>query len=47
MNRPGWDWQPLKGSLVGHWSLSLNRNSRLIFALESGDAVPVDYQDYR
>jgi hypothetical protein len=24
MNRPGWDWHPLKGGLSGHWSISLN-----------------------
>ncbi|NCX23032.1 MAG: peptidase [Betaproteobacteria bacterium] len=34
MNRPGWDWHPLKGSLSGHWSVSVNGNWRLIFAFE-------------
>ena len=46
MNRPGWDWHPLKGSLSGHWSVSVNGNWRLIFSFENGDAVLVDYQDY-
>ncbi len=46
MNRPGWDWHPLKGSLAGHWSVSVNGNWRLTFAFENGDAVLVDYQDY-
>ena len=26
MNRPGWDWHPLKGGLSGHWSVSVNGN---------------------
>jgi len=46
MNRPGWDWHPLKGDLSGHWSISVNGNWRLTFAFENGDAVLVDYQDY-
>jgi proteic killer suppression protein len=46
MNRPGWGWHPLKGSLAKHWSVSVDGNWRLTFALEDGDAVLVDYQDY-
>ena len=46
MNRPGWDWHPLKGGLFGHWSVSVNGNWRLTFAFENGDAILVDYQDY-
>ena len=46
MNRPGWDWHPLKGSLSGHWSVSVNGNWRLTFTFENGDAVLIDYQDY-
>jgi proteic killer suppression protein len=46
MNRPGWDWHPLKGSLSGHWSVSVNGNWRLTFSFENGDAGLVDYQDY-
>lgn len=45
MNRPGWDWLPLKGNLSGHWSVSVNDNWRLSFAFENGDSVLVDYQD--
>ena len=26
INRPGWDWHPLKGGLSGHWSVSVNGN---------------------
>ena len=46
MNRPGWDWHPLKNSLAGHWLVSVNGNWRLTFAFEGADAVLVDYQDY-
>ena len=46
MNRPGWDWHPLKGDLCGHWSVSVNGNWRLTFVFENGDAILVDYQDY-
>ena len=45
MNRPGWDWHPLKGSLSGHWSISVNGNWRLTFTFENGDAILVDYQE--
>ena len=46
MNRPGWDWHPLKDNPSGHWSVSVNGNWRLTFTFENGDAVLVDYQDY-
>ena len=46
MNRPGWGWHPLKGGLLGHWSVSVNGNWRLTFTFENGDAILVDYQDY-
>ncbi len=46
MNRPGWNWHSLKGSLAGHWSVSVNGNWRLTFTFENDDAVLVDYQDY-
>lgn len=46
MNRPGWDWHCLRGSLVGHWSVSVNGNWRLTFSFKDGDAVLVNYQDY-
>lgn len=46
MNRPGWDWHPFKGSLSGHWSVSVNGNGRLNFSFETGDAILVDYQDH-
>ncbi len=46
MNAPGWRLHPLKGDLVGHWSVTVNGNWRLTFRFEGEDAVVVDYQDY-
>lgn len=46
MNRDGWDWHPLKGTLKGYWSVSVNGNWRLTFTFEGEDAILVDYQDY-
>lgn len=46
MNRAGWGWHPLKGSLAGHWAVTVNGNWRLTFAFQGEDAVLVDYQDY-
>ena len=45
MNRPGWHWHPLKGGLSGHWSVSVNGNWRLTFAIENGDTILLDGQD--
>ena len=46
MNRPGWDWHPLKGRLKGHWAVTVNKNWRLTFAFDGEDAILVDYKDY-
>lgn len=46
MNRPGWDWHPLKSERKGHWSVSVSGNWRLTFSFEGEDAILVDYQDY-
>ena len=46
MNRPGWNWHPLKVVLSGHWAVTVSANWRLTIAFEDGDAVLVDYQDY-
>ena len=44
MNQPRWDWHPLKGSLFGHYSVSVKGNWRLTF--ENGDSLLEKYQDY-
>lgn len=46
MNVPSWRLHPLKGSLEGHWSITVNANWRLTFRFENGNAYIVDYQDY-
>ena len=46
MNAPGWKLHPLRGSLEGHWAVSVSGNWRLTFMFEGQDAILVDYQDY-
>ena len=46
MGVPGWRLHPLKGSLLGHWSVVVNGNWRLTFRFDGTDAHVVDYQDY-
>lgn len=47
MNLPGWKFHPLTKDLAGHYAVTVNKNWRLTFAFEEGDAVLVDYQDYQ
>jgi proteic killer suppression protein len=46
MRIPGWQLHPLKGTLAGHWAVTVNGNWRLTFTFEGEDAILVDYQDY-
>jgi proteic killer suppression protein len=46
MNAAGSGLHPLKGTLQGHWSVTVSGNWRMTFAFEGEDAVLVDYQDY-
>ena len=46
MNLPGWKFHPLAKDLAGHYAVTVNKNWRLTFSFEGGDAVLVDYQDY-
>lgn len=46
MDVPGWQFHSLKGSLAGHWAVSVNGNWRLTFTFNGEDAILVDYQDY-
>ncbi len=46
MNRPGWDWHPLKGAFIGQYAVTVNGNWRVTFAFEGTDAVLVEHQDY-
>ncbi len=46
LNFPGYDLHELKGERVGTWTMKVNRNWRLTFRFESGDAVDLDLEDY-
>jgi proteic killer suppression protein len=43
---PGWAFHRLSGDLRDHYAVSVSGNWRLTFAVENGDAILVDYQDY-
>lgn len=43
---PGFGLHPLKGSLLGHWSIWVNGNWRVTFRFVGTDVELVDYQDY-
>ena len=46
MGLPAWQLHPLKGTLKGHWAVSVSGNWRLTFRFDGQDAEVVDYQDY-
>jgi len=46
MNAPGNDLHPLRGSLAGHWAVSVSGNWRLTFIFEGEDVILLDYRDY-
>ena len=46
MDIPGWRLNPLKGRMKNHWAVDVNRNWRIVFKLEDGDAYVVNYEDY-
>ena len=46
MDLPGFRLHPLKGDLVGFWSVTVSGNWRVIFRFESGHASAVDLIDY-
>ena len=46
MNRSGWGFHPLKGTLKNQYAVKVDGNWRLTFAFEGQDAILVDYQDY-
>jgi proteic killer suppression protein len=45
---PGWKLHPLKGDLIGFWSLTVTGNWRLIFRYDEGAnaASDIDLIDY-
>ena len=46
MNLPGFRLHPLKGSLKGHYAVSVSGNWRVTFRFENAHVVDVDYVDY-
>lgn len=46
MNVPGWRFHTLKGSMAGHYAISVNGNWRVTFGWDDVDAIEVDLEDY-
>lgn len=46
LNVPGWRLHRLQGRLLGHWSLRVSGNWRLMFQFDKGDVELLDYLDY-
>ncbi|MFO0773322.1 MAG: type II toxin-antitoxin system RelE/ParE family toxin [Nitrospiraceae bacterium] len=46
MALPGYRVHPLKGNLIGYWSVSVSGNWRIIFRYDDGSAYDVDLIDY-
>lgn len=43
---PGYRLHPLKGELLGYWSIAVNGNWRITFRFIGSDVELVDYVDY-
>jgi toxin HigB-1 len=43
---PGLKLQPLKGDLIGYWSVTVHANWRIIFRFQDGEVTDVDLVDY-
>ena len=46
MKAPGWRFHPLSGDRKGFFSVTVNKNWRLVFRFDGNDADHVDYLDY-
>ena len=46
LNFPGYDLHELKGERAGTWAMKVNKNWRLTFSFENGNAVDLDMEDY-
>ncbi|MBN2689208.1 MAG: type II toxin-antitoxin system RelE/ParE family toxin [Gammaproteobacteria bacterium] len=46
MNTPGMRLHKLTGKLKNHYSVTVNKNWRVIFMFDGQDAILVDYLDY-
>ncbi|MCC6270859.1 MAG: type II toxin-antitoxin system RelE/ParE family toxin [Microbacteriaceae bacterium] len=43
---PGFRLHPLKGGMVGRWSITVSGNWRMTFQFREGNAYVLDYEDY-
>ena len=46
MDKPGWYLHPLAGDHKELWSIKVNKNWRVVFKFEEGNAYIVNYEDY-
>lgn len=46
LDLPGYHLHPLTGDLADFWSVRVTANMRLIFRMQDGDALDVDFLDY-
>ena len=46
LNFPGYDLHELKGERIGIWAMKVNKNWRLTFRFEGGNAFDLDLEDY-
>jgi proteic killer suppression protein len=46
LDLPGFRLHPLKGDLVGDWSVSVSGNWRIVFRFDGGNVRDVDLVDY-
>ena len=46
MNLPGFDLHELQGDQKGVWAVTVNKNWRITFRFEDGNAQDVDFVDY-
>ena len=45
MNQIGWGLHQLTGRLKGFWSIKVDKNFRIIFKFEDGQALDIDYDN--
>ena len=46
MDRPGWRFHALKGTMKGRYAVDASANWRLTFGWDGNDAIEVDLEDY-
>ncbi len=46
MSIPGFRLHPLKGGMVGRWSITVSGNWRVTFEFHDGNSYVLDYEDY-